>query len=108
MSLDGYSYVATQVIDIDGVRAFNPGDLVPDSTVAARGWDEGDAKCVAKADSKAAAEVPGAFDPTTHSVEEVNAHLEGADSAELARVLDAEQTGKARTGILSGPHAAQA
>lgn len=41
------------------------------------------------------------FDPSAHTVTEVNAHLETATDAERARVLTAEQAGKARLGILN-------
>lgn len=45
------------------------------------------------------------FDPSGHSVEEVNDHLEQADDGERARVLAAEADGKDRKGIVDGPHA---
>ncbi|NKV28219.1 hypothetical protein GS921_00285 [Rhodococcus hoagii] len=45
------------------------------------------------------------FDPADFDVDEVNAYLDGADAAERERVLQAEADGKARKGILSGPHA---
>lgn len=48
---------------------------------------------------------PNAFDPSKHSVEDVNAHLEQADEAERERVLTAEAAGKARKTILEGAHA---
>lgn len=43
----------------------------------------------------------GVFDPSAHTVTEVNAHLETADDAERTRVLAAEQAGKSRLGILN-------
>lgn len=42
-----------------------------------------------------------AFDPSAHTVVDVNTYLEAADDAERARVLAAEQAGKARLGILN-------
>lgn len=42
-----------------------------------------------------------AFDPSAHTVTEVNTYLETADDAERARVLAAEQAGKSRLGILN-------
>lgn len=45
-------------------------------------------------------EVP--VDPGKLTVDEVLAHLRSADEAERARVLAAEQAGKARAGILKG------
>jgi len=47
------------------------------------------------------------FDPTAHTIEEVNAYLEGADVDEVARVLAAEgQAEKPRKGIVEGAHVA--
>lgn len=43
----------------------------------------------------------GVFDPSGHTVVEVNTYLETADDAEHARVLAAEQAGKSRLGILN-------
>lgn len=40
-------------------------------------------------------------DPGSFTVPKVVAHLATADEAEVTRVMDAEQAGKARTGILS-------
>lgn len=48
--------------------------------------------------------VPEVFDPAQHNMDEVNEHLEHADDAERERVLQAESEGKARQGILTGPH----
>lgn len=45
------------------------------------------------------------FDPSTHSVEDVRAHLASADDAERDRVLTAERDGKARTTLLESPEA---
>lgn len=44
----------------------------------------------------------GLFDPSEHTVLEVNEYLNTADPAERARVLEAERAGKARKGILGG------
>lgn len=46
--------------------------------------------------------VVSVFDPSAHTVSEVNAYLETVDEAERARVLEAERAGKARKGILGG------
>lgn len=43
---------------------------------------------------------PEPFDPSSHTVAEVVAHLEGADDDEHSRVIEAEQAGKNRTGIV--------
>jgi hypothetical protein len=40
------------------------------------------------------------FDPSDHTVAEVNVYLERADDDERDRVLAAERAGKARTGVL--------
>lgn len=40
------------------------------------------------------------YDPSAHTVDEVNAYLATADDAEVVRVLEAERAGKARKGIL--------
>lgn len=42
-----------------------------------------------------------AFDPSAHTVVDVNTYLETADDAERARVLAAEHAGKSRLGILN-------
>lgn len=49
----------------------------------------------------------GPFDPTAHSVKEVRAHIDGLDDsdpekrdAEILRVVEAEQAGKARKSVL--------
>jgi len=43
---------------------------------------------------------PNAFDPSSHTVNEVNSYLSTAGAEETARVLEAERVGKARKGIL--------
>ena len=40
------------------------------------------------------------FDPSAHTVDEVNTYLATADPVEVERVLEAERAGKARIGIL--------
>lgn len=45
-------------------------------------------------------EEPGNYDPGAHTVDEVNAYLDEADSDEYARVIEAETAGKARVGII--------
>jgi hypothetical protein len=47
-----------------------------------------------------AKDAPSTFDPGEHTVDDVLAHLADADDDERARVLAAEETGKARKGIL--------
>jgi len=47
------------------------------------------------------------FDPTAHTVAQVNEYLETAEPSEVERVLAAEADAEARKGILEGPHAAQ-
>lgn len=42
------------------------------------------------------------FNPSDHTVDEVNAYLADADDAEKARILDAEQAGQGRKGIVGG------
>jgi hypothetical protein len=49
----------------------------------------------------------GPFDPSEHTVQQVNDYLAGAEQAERERVLQAEAAGRARRGITSGPHADQ-
>lgn len=46
----------------------------------------------------------GPFDPAEHTVAQVNAYLADADRGERERVLQAEAEGRARRGVLSGPH----
>jgi hypothetical protein len=65
---DAYEFVALQQIDHNGVRAYNPGDLVPAANVEAHGYTS---EQVAKRSSKAAKQVtqpqtaPGAADKAT-------------------------------------------
>ena len=40
------------------------------------------------------------FDPSAHSVADVNAYLEKAEDDERERVIAAERSGKARVGVL--------
>jgi nicotinate-nucleotide pyrophosphorylase len=40
------------------------------------------------------------FDPTEHTVTEVVEHIDNADPDEAARVIEAEQAGKARKGVI--------
>jgi hypothetical protein len=47
----------------------------------------------------------GLFDPAAHDAPAVIAHLETADAAEVARVLDAEAAGKARKTIATAGEA---
>lgn len=46
------------------------------------------------------------YEPSAHGVDEVNTYLADAEPDEVARVLAAEAEGKARKGIVEGPHAA--
>lgn len=46
----------------------------------------------------------GSYDPSQHFVEEVNAHLD-RHPEQVVDVLSRERAGKARAGILAGPHA---
>jgi hypothetical protein len=46
------------------------------------------------------------FDPSEHTVDEVNEHLAKADDAERQRVLDAEKSGKNRSTV-AAPAAAE-
>lgn len=43
---------------------------------------------------------PTVFDPSVHTVDEVNTYLSTADPVEAERVLEAEHAGKSRIGIL--------
>lgn len=43
---------------------------------------------------------PAAFDPASHTVDEVTDYLASADPAEVDRVIAAERTGKDRKGIV--------
>ncbi|MEV4672172.1 hypothetical protein AB0K34_11020 [Actinomadura sp. NPDC049382] len=46
----------------------------------------------------------GPFDPSEHTVTQVNEYLAGAELGERERVLQAEADGRGRRGILSGPY----
>lgn len=43
---------------------------------------------------------PAQYDPSDHTVDEVNAYLANADDDERDRVLEAERSGKGRTSII--------
>lgn len=45
------------------------------------------------------------FDPSDHTVDDVNDYLAAAEYDERERVLQAESDGKGRLGVLNGPHA---
>jgi hypothetical protein len=47
----------------------------------------------------------GAFDPSRHTVADVNAYLADQSDAEKARVIEAERSTQGRNGIVDGPHA---
>jgi hypothetical protein len=47
----------------------------------------------------------GAFDPSRHTVADVNAYLADQSDAEKARVIEAERSSQGRQGIVDGPHA---
>lgn len=55
-----------------------------------------------KAEAREAEEESGEYDPAAHSVAEVQEYLASADEDEQLRVLEAEESGKARKGILNG------
>lgn len=55
-----------------------------------------------KAEAREAEELTGEFDPAAHSVPEVKEYLETADEDEQLRVLEAEENGKKRKGVLDG------
>lgn len=61
----------------------------------------------AQAEETSAEDGEREFDPGDHNVDEVNDYLNDAPEDERARVLDAEETGLGRKGILKGPHAAK-
>jgi hypothetical protein len=89
------TYVATEPLFIGVTRAHNPGDEVPAENVQKWGWHDQ----VTRSTTTAAAEVPGVYDPSLHSVAEVTAHLKVADDAERDRVIAAERAGRNRPGI---------
>lgn len=41
------------------------------------------------------------YDPTDHTVQEVQAHLDTVDADEFQRIVDAEASGKNRQGIVT-------
>lgn len=54
--------------------------------------------------SEQTAETGTTYDPSDYTVDEVNQYLD-ENPDQTGTVLDAEAEGKARTGILEGPHA---
>lgn len=66
----------------------------------------GKAKNATKASpAKKAAKAPEPYDPSAYTIAEVNTYLD-ANPDDVAAVLAAEAGGKARKGIVEGPHAA--
>lgn len=117
---EGYEFVpgrsqkkAAELIELAGERAAEvrtttggylvPSDLLSNEAKNSEAPAE-EAQEVEAENSEAPAEEAQkveAFDPTEHNVEEVKAHLDGADEEERTRVLAAEQNGKARSSVLS-------
>lgn len=66
-------------------------------------------KIAPPADPMAGSGAAGAFDPSAHTVDQVNEYLDGELEAgnldQIAAVLAAEAAGKNRQGIVAGPHA---
>lgn len=94
--------------DPHGPQVVSPEVHATPEQVVRPGKVSDDAKVQDKAESDHAAEVlqgePIAFDPSDYDVDEVNDRLANADHATREAVLQAEAEGKARKGILSGPH----
>jgi hypothetical protein len=95
-----------------GPKPIHPGDVHVDDPAAQDAQETALAEAVlvegqqvpaattAAAQANDAKDAPSTFDPGEHNVDDVLVHLADADDAERARVLAAEETGKARKGIL--------
>lgn len=73
-----------------------PLDYLP--TAKARGWVEAEAPAEEFAE-RPEPDAAATFDPSEHTVAEVNEYLADATDVEVERVLDAEHEGKNRKGI---------
>jgi hypothetical protein len=89
-----------------------PVDYLP--VALARGWVESDKPLAGEgeeypepaaedADEAGEEEAEAEFDPSEHTVAEVNEYLEAVTQATAERILDAEVAGKNRVGITGGP-----
>jgi len=70
------------------------------------GWTEVDPSTPTRVEAERQAEADAfvaavTFDPAEHKAEEVVEHIQTADEAEAARVLDAEKSGKARKSVIA-------
>lgn len=114
---EGQSFVAgrSQVTAAKLIEAAKELDLVREVSTTSRGYivplavaeaagygdKEADKKVEENEENKSAEEQEvDLFDPSEHSVEEVNNYLEGVDEEERNRVLDAEAEGKARATLI--------
>lgn len=102
-------YIALQPIDEGNARAYNPGDPVHADNVARNGYVIGEQVAEVTDDAEPATEEPPPagpdWDPGTHTILEVNAYLDEHPDA-ARRVLNTEWDGRARAGIVHGPHGA--
>jgi hypothetical protein len=91
--------VAKEVLSIGLHRAYNPGDLVDEETVAEHGWEDK----VAAPDSReaqAALEPEPEYDPGAYGVKRVVEHLAEVSPEEREAIVAREVAGKNRPGIV--------
>lgn len=91
-------FIAIDDIPFYGVLAFTKGQRVDAAWVDAHP-DESDGRVEAYSEEVAEEVTPGAYDPSSHTVDEVLAQLETAEPGEFDRIVAAEAAGKARKGI---------
>lgn len=86
------------------VSTTSRGYIVPVAVAEAAGYEveaEAEEQSTEEVEeTKVAEEQTEAFNPSEHSVEEVNTYLEGVDEEERNRVLAAEAEGKARATLI--------
>ena len=87
-------------------EVFGVADVADTDYYRNNGWVEVDPSTPTAVEEARAAESAAylaatTFDPAAHKADEVVEHIQTADEAEAARVLEAEKSGKARKSVLN-------
>lgn len=92
-----------KMISIDGIRVRAEDETRYRARTAPPAGADGQAPPLTRAQAAPRTQTPAGpddFDPAEHTVLQVIAHLAEADEQETARVLDAEEDGEKRKGLL--------
>jgi hypothetical protein len=87
-------------------EVFGVADVADSDFYRDNGWVEVDPSTPTRLEEERQAEADAflaatTYDPAAHKAEEVVEHIQTADEAEAARVLEAEKSGKARKTVLN-------